>query len=175
MSTEEVWRPVVGFEGVYEVSSEGRVKRVKAGKGASFQRLLTTCPWGRYLAARLSDLPGKRTPKTHPVHKLVLEAFQGPCPPGYKARHLNDQPHDNRAANLMWGTHQENALDVGRNGIHGQQKLTKYTARVVCRLATSSKLSQRKIARWFRVSQPMVNYVRTGKQWGWATEDIRHP
>lgn len=50
------------------------------------------------------------------VHRLVLEAFSGPCPDGMVARHLNGISADNRAENLAWGTHQANQDDRVRHG-----------------------------------------------------------
>src|SRR3990167_2227261 len=53
------------------------------------------------------------------VHRLVCEAFHGPCPPGNLARHLNDIKGDNRAINLAWGTRCDNWADAKRNGYSG--------------------------------------------------------
>lgn len=50
------------------------------------------------------------------VHLLVLETFHGPRPEGLVARHLNGRKSDNRAANLRWGTHKENADDREAHG-----------------------------------------------------------
>jgi HNH endonuclease/NUMOD4 motif len=61
------------------------------------------------------------------VHRAVLLAHAGPCPPGMVARHWNDDPRDNRWApggeeacraghgNLLWGTDEENRADRRRN------------------------------------------------------------
>ena len=50
------------------------------------------------------------------VHRLVLEAFVGPCPDGMECRHLDDDPGNNRLGNLCWGTPAENTDDRFRNG-----------------------------------------------------------
>ena len=56
-------------------------------------------------AAALARVAGK----THKLHQLVCETFHGPKPfPGAVVMHLNDDPSDNRAANLKWGTQKEN-------------------------------------------------------------------
>jgi hypothetical protein len=52
------------------------------------------------------------------VHRAVLEAFIGRCPPGMEARHLNGDRADNHLVNLAWGTGLDNAAD--REG-HGNQ------------------------------------------------------
>jgi hypothetical protein len=55
------------------------------------------------------------------VHRLVLEAFVGPRPPGMECRHFPDRnPANNRLENLSWGTRAENAQDRIRHGTHGR-------------------------------------------------------
>lgn len=59
---------------------------------------------------------GNGVRKTARVHRLVAEAFC-PNPRGYwLVRHLDDDPLNNRASNLVWGTPKENAADRTRNG-----------------------------------------------------------
>lgn len=51
------------------------------------------------------------------VHRLVLETFVGPCPPGMVCRHVPDfDPANNRLVNLCWGTQKENGQDRVRYG-----------------------------------------------------------
>lgn len=104
----EQWRPMLSFEEKYLVSDEGRVWSI--GR----ERLLThvTTP-NNYLVVCLSAPPSRTTRK---VHRLVLEAFVGPCPEGMETRHLNGDRQENRLANLAWGTALENAADLKRHG-----------------------------------------------------------
>ena len=50
------------------------------------------------------------------VHRLILEAFVGPCPEGMECRHLDGDPGNNRLENLAWGTPEENHADSVRHG-----------------------------------------------------------
>jgi hypothetical protein len=50
------------------------------------------------------------------VHRLVIESFFGPCPPGREACHNNGDHTDNRLSNLRWDTHANNVLDQFRHG-----------------------------------------------------------
>ena len=52
------------------------------------------------------------------LHRLVLEAFRGMCPPGHEARHANGVPSDNHLANLSWATKGENERDKRAHGTH---------------------------------------------------------
>lgn len=49
-------------------------------------------------------------------HRLVLQAFVGPCPEGMEACHNNGNPADNRLENLRWDTPSSNALDKVKHG-----------------------------------------------------------
>lgn len=51
-----------------------------------------------------------------PVHRLVLEAFVGPCPEGMQACHNNGIRDDNRVENLRWDTPKGNSLDKAKHG-----------------------------------------------------------
>ena len=114
----EIWRPVVGYEGYYEVSNLGQVhtlaRIILGGKGYA----LRFCK-GRILKLQkhrdghlfiILHRDGKH--KTYWIHRLVLEAFIGACPENMQCRHFPDRnPENNNIENLQWGTIQENAND----------------------------------------------------------------
>ncbi|MCR4338868.1 MAG: NUMOD4 motif-containing HNH endonuclease, partial [Gemmatimonadaceae bacterium] len=101
----ETWLPVVGWEGVYEISDLGRVKRVAVSRYNS-GGILSPCnhPLNGYTSVHLRHLVRNDQPK---VHRLVLAAFVGPCPPGQQCNHKNGKRDDNRLANLEWVTPSE--------------------------------------------------------------------
>lgn len=125
----EQWRPVVGFEGYYEVSDQGGVRsldRVVDRGGSPMRRRgqpLSTSgvhPSGHlYVNLRMNGGGG-----THQVHRLVMAAFAGPCPDGMEVRHLNGDPTDNRLENLAYGTRSENIRDQVTHGVHNMASLT---------------------------------------------------
>jgi len=112
----EQWRPVAGYEGLYEVSDQGRVRsltRIVSGK--RFQgKLLNPYAGGRkgYLQVWLAS-PNR---KKFYLHYLVARAFHGERPLSNDCRHLNDNHLDNRAVNLAWGTRSQNIQDAILNG-----------------------------------------------------------
>ena len=106
----EEWKPIPGYEDLYQVSNTGKVKRLPKGK------LLK--PWkdkGGYPSVKLCK-GGKR--KFRYVHRLVLEAFVGECPDGMECLHADGNPANNKIENLIWGSHSENILDTVRHGRH---------------------------------------------------------
>lgn len=110
---DEIWKPVVGHEGAYEVSNRGNVRSVTryvrlVAHGIETRRLAPgkALRPGRHSSGHVSVSIGKGNSRV--VHQLVLEAFAGPRPAGCEALHLNHIPADNRAENLRWGTRSEN-------------------------------------------------------------------
>lgn len=115
---EEVWQPVKGYEGLYEVSDQGRVRSLpgKRWNGQAVHvfngRILREQCGSRYAHVALSRNGHVTCIK---IHQLVADAFLPPCP-GVQGRrkgcyhidHINNNPRDNRAINLQWLTHYEN-------------------------------------------------------------------
>lgn len=131
--TDEEWRPVVNYEGCYEVSNRGRVKSLKRtilrsnGITQGIPERILKSPPSRYGYPEVRLYPpagGKLLGRTYFVHRLMLEAFVGPCPPNHEGTHLNDVPGDNRLENLRWGTSSGNSYDLVRNGNHGMARKT---------------------------------------------------
>lgn len=125
MSEIEHWKPVVGWEDLYEVSDQGRARslpRIDAAGSRRKARYLkgSSNPDGHILIALCRD----RGRKFALLHRLVLEAFVGPCPDGMQGCHWDDDPTNNRLSNLRWDTPRANSLDNVRNGNHVQARKT---------------------------------------------------
>ena len=128
-STGERWLPVVGYEGLYEVSDRGRVRsldRAAVGRDGRRYRVkgrVRKVATQHYGHLKVMLIVGGSHRGFH-VHTLVLTAFVGPKPEGLCARHLNGVPHDNRLENLAWGTYSENKFDQVRHGTDAQASKT---------------------------------------------------
>jgi hypothetical protein len=121
MEDIEEWRPVVGYEGAYEVSSLGRVRSVPRVIETSDGRtrhqpgkMLRQHHNKGYPFVRLS-LGGH--PVNGMIHRLVAAAFLGP-EDGAEVCHNNGDPSDCTVANLRYGTRSDNVLDSVRHGTH---------------------------------------------------------
>ena len=133
------WRPVVGYEGLYEVSDQGRVRSLErttvrvTRRGQRIvqpirARVMKPGPISsrcRHLQLALWKQGNREVVR---VHRLVLEAFVGPCPPGMEACHYNDIGDDNRLSNLRWDTHAANRADAKRNGSHTWRRKARMAA-----------------------------------------------
>ena len=108
----ELWKPVYGYENLYEVSSEGRVRslnRYTTFRGnKKFVEGKVLRPQERrhgYLSVWLYTGDSRRQVS---VHRLVAEAFCERKDGQTEVNHLNENKQDNRASNLEWCTKSEN-------------------------------------------------------------------
>jgi len=97
---EEIWKPVVGYEGLYEVSNFGAVRNVRRKHNIKLR-----INSGGYYHVYLNR---DGIMKTVSVHRLVAMAFipnpeNKPC-----VDHINTNKQDNSVTNLRWVTHKEN-------------------------------------------------------------------
>lgn len=123
MEINEQWKPISGHDGYYEVSDCGRVRSFKHG---ACPIILKQGRNRRYPAVSLCR-SGKNKSKPS-VHRLVLEAFCGPCPEGCQGSHIDDDPNNNHISNLVWESAKKNigrkisrGIGIGEN--HPSSKL----------------------------------------------------
>lgn len=172
----EFWKSVVGYEGLYEVSSEGRVRSLAREIQSRNRWGPVTMRWpskdlcllktqSGYLKVLLSK-QGKAVNKL--VATLVAEAFLGPRPKGMLVLHGDGDPKNNRVANLRYGTQKENMWDSIKHGTrprgraHKCAKLTEQQVRKI----RASKLTNVALAAEFKVAPSTIRLARIGRTWG---------
>lgn len=168
---EERWRPVVGYEGLYDVSDYGRVRRALAARGTRVGLILRAASnTDGYLQVTLYR-DGRR--RSERVHKLVAAAFLGPCPDGHEVNHRQDPKSNNAVANLEYVTHPANTLHkyrvLGRAPVcnYGEQGPSKLTRRDVLeiRRRLRENESHAAIARDFPVTRQTISKIASGQRW----------
>jgi hypothetical protein len=105
----EIWKPINGFNDLYEVSNLGRVRSLDRldTRGYKIKGVilkLSVANNGYYMV----DLRRGELRRNCTVHRLVLETFVGPCSEGMECRHLDGCETNNKVENLAWGTRLEN-------------------------------------------------------------------
>lgn len=160
-TTEEIWKPVLGYEELYEVSNYGRVRTTP--------RILRQSPSSQ-LPYPLVHL--RKDGQTHGrlVHRLVLEAFVGPAPEGMEACHNDGNATNAHLGNLRWDTKKNNAADRKRHGteVSGEQNshvtLTREDVTKIQSLLLQG-MKQSEIASMFNVVQTTISHINLGKHW----------
>jgi len=164
----ERWRSVLGYEGIYEVSDVGRVRRIGG---------TDKCRVTRY---RKTPVDSKGYPyvslwrngeeRKYRVHTLVLTAFVGVRPEGEEACHRNGDRGDPRLRNLRWGTHVSNLEDKVTHGTaygedrHHWSKLNADMVREIRRRVTFGH-TQEEIAAVMGIHRATVSDIWRGKSW----------
>lgn len=109
------------------------------------------------------------------VHRLVLEAFVGPCPPGMEACHNNGNRLDNRIENLRWDIHENNMRDKVLHGTLPQgstvvtSKLEESDIPKILRLLEAG-VARHRIAYGFGVSPNTIDRIANGHSWKHLTD-----
>ncbi len=164
----ERWMPIVGYRGLYEISSVGRVRSTRS---SAFLKHRLKGPKRRKYPRVVLCMDGKQ--REFAVNRLVLDAFRGPCPKDKTdACHKNDDQFDNRLGNLYWGTRTENLADAKRNGrlrpcIGSQVGVAKLSDAAVKKLMKLRSAGRRQVdvAAILGVSQATVSAVENGIVW----------
>jgi len=166
---EEEWRYVHGYKGWYDISSFGRVMRVKKVTSTFNGKILNPGGSTGYKNVSLYK-NGKR--KYALVHRLVMQSFVGQCPEGNVVNHKDGNKTNNKLDNLEYITPSENVLHafaIGlRNNRGESQYLSKLTEDDVCEIRERlDKETQKSIADSFNVNKSTIGNIARGKTWGW--------
>ena len=113
---EEIWKDIEGYEGKYEVSNLGRVRRLpytyqKENRWGVFDYKMKPGihrEWVGKDGYHRITLCGDNGRKNFLVHRLVAKAFVSGYQDGYDANHIDENKDNNRADNLEWMPHVEN-------------------------------------------------------------------
>jgi hypothetical protein len=176
----EIWKPIAWAPG-YEVSDQGRVRSldrevaVAASRG-EFKKhpAHTKIRKGKVLSPGLGryasvNVAGKQCL----VHRLVAEAFIGPCPDGHIVCHGPGGPLDNRLENISYGTHSKNTGEdrrrdgtIPRGSRSGSAKLNEEQVLEIKR-RTAAGESRASLARAFGVRPENISHIALGRNWSW--------
>lgn len=112
----ETWKPIAGYEGLYDISDQGRVRSYKNNKWGllTHPKILGYRMGRHYKTVMLCKGADKRT---HYIHRLVADAFLDRQKGQGCVNHINGNKHDNRAENLEWCTHYDNMRHADKAGL----------------------------------------------------------
>lgn len=169
MYEQEIWKSVVGFEKIYQVSNRGNIKRVKATRGSRVGYLLTKHINNKgYHRVRLRK---ENHNKMYYVHQLVALAFIGKHSEYIEINHKDGNPLNNNLENLEWTNRSKNTLHAAyvlkKNIGEGNysSKLRDKDIPTIRGLLSAGKLSQREIAERFGVKRTTIQCIKEGRTW----------
>lgn len=153
---KEVWKDIEDYEGLYQVSNLGRVKRVES------DRVLKKFKYtGGYLKVTLSKNGVK---SNHKIHRLVAQAFIPNPDNKPQVNHIDEDKTNNRVDNLEWSTATENAN-------HGTRTERMAKTRSIPILATNIKTGEveefygaRECGRQLGLNQGHITSVLKGRR-----------
>ena len=176
LPSDELWAAVPGYEGLYEVSSCGRVRRRSKSRMAPAGYVLKQrSPRNGYCRCALFKHHRYWHTRTH---RLVALAFLGPPPfPGAHVAHFDGDKANNHVSNLRWATPAENEADKRRHGSrrgappgerHPNARLTADLVAAMRRAAVAGHPAT-EIARRFGVPKLTAYSAMVGTTWSSMT------
>lgn len=160
----EEWRPVAEWEGVYDVSSYGRVRNAETGY------ILTPQMARKYYYVHLNHAGRKR--RARPVHRLVAIAFI-PGDTALVVNHKDLNRLNNNVSNLEWVTPQDNtrhALSHGHGDSRGSRNRMATLTEDAARVIANSTVPLRTLSYAFGTTWATCSRIRNGKTWAHATK-----
>jgi NUMOD4 motif/HNH endonuclease len=171
---EEIWKDIVGYEGLYQVSNHGRVRsldREIAWKGTwRFYKgkvMKQRKDKDGYLTIQLYK-NGNR--KDYFVHRLVALAFIPNVDSKKQVNHLDGRNDNNHVSNLEWASeNNQHCYDTGlRDSLNGERHINaklKETDVLIIRLMLDNGILQRIIAQKFGVTRSIITRIKSKKLW----------
>jgi len=161
---QEEWRPIKGYEGLYEVSNTGRIKshlelcRVKNKllKGFKMEK--------GYIRVSLSK---NKIFKTYSIHRLVAIVFIPNIENKPDINHIDNNPSNNNINNLEWVTNEENKRHSVKQGRHAHREThsrAKLTGKDIVEIR-KSRLSNRDLSNKYNIDLSIISKIKNNKIW----------
>lgn len=172
---EVIWKPIKGYESLYEVSSNGVVKSLKS----NVLLKVKTSSTGRYPSVNLFKTGKFETKK---VHRLVAEAFilnidKKPC-----VNHKDSNRQNNCASNLEWVTYKENTVHAYKLGrLHvfstsqgesapGSKLKEKQVLEIISLIKKGGK--RKDLAKTFNVCESTIDAIANNQTWKYLDRNL---
>lgn len=164
----EEWKPIKGYENLYEISNYGRVRSLdrfvnckKNGKQLKRSKIIK--PFKTKNGYYQVGLWKNNTKLNHYISIIVYSHFVGPIPEGMQVNHINEDKSDNRLSNLNLMTPKENINWGTRN-----KRVGKSNSRTVYQFSLNGDLikewqSAHEVERLTGFNHSLINAVCNNK------------
>lgn len=175
---QEVWKDVVGYEGLYQVSNLGRVKsldrQIIRSNGTGYfvkEKILKSSLRNGYPCVSLHSDKGRKKY----THRLIAEAFIPNPKNKPEVNHINGIKNDNRIKNLEWATYSENIKHAYNTGlrIHNvgkgekcpRSKLTEKQILKIREKYTTGNYTYKQLADEYSVTDTTIGLIIRRENW----------
>lgn len=173
----EIWKAVIGYEDIYEVSNFGNVRSLPRmdSNGHEWKgKTLKQAKSGKNKPYLKVNLCKEGTQKVVYVHRIVAQAFLPNPENKYDVNHIDGDKLNNKLENLEWVTRKENIKHACDNGLspRGEQrgKLTENQVLEIYKRGKEGEM-QKSLAREFEVNVSAICKILKGDNWSWLTND----
>jgi len=182
--SEEVWKDVKGYEGIYKVSNFGRVKsldrEIAPNNRAPYWRKGKICKQSKSnLGYMTVGFTVNNVKVNKYVHRLVAEAFITNVNNYPQVNHIDCDKTNNRINNLEWCTNSQNQIHASKNGLNklhlhrvaysgeenGRSLLTKEQVLEIKKKYIPYKYSAKKLAKEYKVSESCITHILNNTSW----------
>lgn len=170
---KEIWKDIIGYEGLYQVSNLGNVKSLNYGRSGKVCLLKLKIHTGNYFQVVLCNRKCKN--KYFYVHRLVAQHFIFNSENKRCINHKDCNKQNNKVENLEWVTYKENQKHAFANGLnfspalkgeqHGRAKLTLKDVNAIRELYSKGNISQREIANKYNMGESTISSIINYKTW----------
>ena len=172
----EIWKDVIGYEGLYQVSNLGNVKSLerivyeKNGNSRIVKDRILRPSINRY-GYHCVRLYKQSSGKTFSIHRLVCLSFLGQNIEKQYVNHIDGNKANNDLKNLEWCTIKENNIHCYKAGLkkaskgdsHYRSKITEEQAKEI--KYGYKGLTQNQIARLYGINRQSISKIRLGLNW----------
>jgi hypothetical protein len=170
---QEIWKPVIGYEGCYSVSNIGRIRSDRNKKNSHIGKILKQKIGWSYYSVTLSKDAIK---KTRFVAHMVIEAFVGRNTKDLEVNHKDGNKLNNHIDNLEYVTHSENLYHAHRNNFYkfptnhlgsenGRAKIHENDVVLMRKLFSDKTMSTMQLAVKYGISRAQTNLILNRKSW----------
>jgi hypothetical protein len=175
----EIWKDILGYEGVYQISSKGRVKslgwnRVRSRGRISHRADILLKQTITHRGYKRVELNLKGSAKKFVIHRLVAIAFISNPSNKPEVNHIDGNKENNDISNLEWCTSKENKSHAFVNGLshqvygekHVQAKLSlNDVIEIKRKFASGDFKNQTKVSKIYNVSRATIRSIVNNVNW----------